>query len=248
MSEGDTLLMPPPALPVVMAPTPAVMPPPAAVKGPPPAVTAPPQEANGQHVEQNASTVPDRKTKKKNKKKEKRKEKRQSQAVERKQQEDKLSVDPIHRARLEYEERLQQEQEARERQQVELKRLQWEQREQEILAEIERKKQEEELKRLEQEEKKRQEAEEREVGLVFVCKYPLSCLCDCFYLCLHIYTYFLQLILLNFRDGSNFALHNKQKQSQMVGLLPVQEVQPEDQHPTWRLRQRRHLELKRYEA
>lgn len=167
MSEGDAFLMPPPAPQPVMAPPSTTLmapPPPATQSTPQPVATQ--QSTNGSPVDPSA---PDRKTKKKNKKKEKRKEKRQQQAIDRKQSEDKLSVDPIHKARMEYEERMQQELEERERFEMEQKRKQWELREQEILAEIERKKQEEELKRLEAEEKKRQEAEEREVGLCTLC-------------------------------------------------------------------------------
>lgn len=50
--------------------------------------------------------VDTRKDKKKNKKKEKRKEKRQQQAVERKLTDEKLQYDPVYRAQLDYEERL----------------------------------------------------------------------------------------------------------------------------------------------
>lgn len=172
--------------------------------------------ANGENADGNDLS---RKAKKKNKKKEKRKEKRQQQAIDRIQNEDKLSNDPLHKA---FEERMKQEQEAKERAEkleTEQKRLQWEARELEILAEIERKKQEEELRKLEAEEKKRQDEEEREVGLVFSMKYPLLLCGHCvvLYMCTY-YTYSFILILLNCRDGNNFVLHNKQRHWQMDQL------------------------------
>ena len=155
---------------------------------PPPSMVPTIQQANGGHLEPSG---PDRKTKKKNKKKEKRKEKRQQSAVERMQMENKLSVDPVHKSRLEYEDRMLREQQERELLEIEQQRQLWEQREQQILADIERRKQEEELRRLEQEEKKRQDAEEREVGftctlhnilcLCVVCGVIVMCICDICY-------------------------------------------------------------------
>lgn len=154
----------------------ALMPPPASTNA---AGVVEQSQYGNQLSQSNGAEGASRKNKKKNKKKEKRKEKRQQQAIDRIQFEEKLSVDPLHKAKLEFEERVRAEHEAREKLEQEQKRLQWEAREIEIQAEIERKKQEEELRRLEVEEKKRQDAEEREVGLLCFIQYPLCLVYMC---------------------------------------------------------------------
>lgn len=167
---GDTELMPPPPAPVLRSKEPqgGAVEETLTAEGVPngaPVEDKEMQEADNGGNGANGANGNVRKAKKKNKKKEKRKEKRQQQAMERKQVEEHLVLDPVHKARMDYEERLQKEQEERELMENEYARKMWEERERQIQIEIEKKKAEEEVKRLELEEKKRLEAEEREVGV-----------------------------------------------------------------------------------